>query len=798
MPLSPPRPQCLLAFTAGDSGTAYTGSVYDHSFDNSLAGLDGTRADEEHSPNFNRIFNWFTQHSGLDFLSCSRDTGLKDVVQAIHACQHRLSDRSRATHLVPELSQRPHAASNDLSLLASAPIELPKSWNESLPSLPRVNKLFSQSPMLDRLCPSDVRFLEDNGCFQVPPNPVLDIFLREYFLYIQPMLPVLHERDFCEAFIDIDGDKTVPNPPSLFVFQAVLAASSMVRPVDACGVLLGPRTMHKFELTRRARQQFVPLGTLSACGFRDHQAARQSLCRRAYLLYDLGWEDDPITITQGALILSLISSNNDMAKGNSFWLMTAVRYATAARPSPGNTHNTAGQDLWTRLWWCCIIRDRLISLGSRRPLHVTLDTFNPVRLPALTLADLESDRDGSLVYDQTTQKHLARFFLRQLQLAIALSKLLTLIYPPGDSVVPQISSFSDYSETLLRIEQCKEDLREWSESARLQSSLKTPLHISLILFDRLLSMSFRTAEIALYSTEFLLSHFYPSYANVLIEIRLRVARETIYEGIMSICEATGDLCARGLETKLDMQGPAYTALPLKVLEVGFQLDTESSESVTLHQCLQTLQTAMKVYKSKWDGIDPVFNHIEVLIPIPSAPPVYESTTDPSLPEAHHSISAVSNSSFKDTWCEFLRQHRALYLQVTTTLNFCIARGERVGRHDLPEQLRPDFFTPASAAIKATRIGSPILRLPQLGTLDEDPWPGIHNMFLYPPIGPGPREEIEHSTMGSRVNPGDQFNGESDASPGPAIDSVFPMELPTLGTLTSWDEFLEHQDNDAEL
>ncbi|EXJ71400.1 uncharacterized protein A1O5_05207 [Cladophialophora psammophila CBS 110553] len=463
MPLPPPWPQCLLTFTARDSGTAYTGSVHDHAFDNSLACLGETPADEAHSPDFDTIFNWVTQHGGLDFLSCTRDAGLKDMVQAIHACQHHLSDHLRATHLVPELCRQPNASSTDFPLLASPPIETPKSGDESSPSLPRLKQPFSPSPMLDRLCSSDVKFLEDNGCFQVPPKVMLEVSLREYFLHIHPMLPVLHERDFCGAFSDIGGDKAVPNRPSLFVFQAVLAASSL----------------------------FVPLGTLSACGFQDHQAARRLLCRRACLLYDLGWEHDPITVTQGALILSLISSNNNMAKGNSFWLMTAVRYATAARPSPGNIHAAAPHDLWTRLWWCCIIRDRLISLGSRRPLHITLDTFNPLRLPSLTLADLENDRDRSLVYDRTTQRHLIRCFLRQLQLAITLSKLLTLIYPPDGSVVPQISSLSDYSETLLRVEQCKDDLRDWSESTRLHSSFKAPSHISLILFDRLLSMSFQ-------------------------------------------------------------------------------------------------------------------------------------------------------------------------------------------------------------------------------------------------------------------------------------------------------------------
>jgi len=49
---------------------------------------------------------------------------------------------------------------------------------------------------ISKLSPQEVNFLEAQGCFRVPSRPILDEFIREYFLHMHPMLPIINEGLF--------------------------------------------------------------------------------------------------------------------------------------------------------------------------------------------------------------------------------------------------------------------------------------------------------------------------------------------------------------------------------------------------------------------------------------------------------------------------------------------------------------------------------------------------------------------------------------------------------------------------
>lgn len=72
------------------------------------------------------------------------------------------------------------------------------------------------------------------------------------------------------------------------------------------------------------------------------------------------------------------------------WVYQAIGLAQGAglHKDPGDTPQ---RRLWARIWWACLVRDRLISLGTNRPMHInSLDCT--VRM--LTLQDLEENGDG--------------------------------------------------------------------------------------------------------------------------------------------------------------------------------------------------------------------------------------------------------------------------------------------------------------------------------------------------------------------------------------------------------------------
>jgi hypothetical protein len=122
---------------------------------------------------------------------------------------------------------------------------------------------------MQHLSPTETRNLERQLCFQVPSGAVLDEFVRQFFLYVHPCLPMLNEGVFWSMY----SNRPHPGPEalscSLVVFQAMLFASSRVS-----SLLTWPI---KQALTI---SQFVPNSILEACGFDNSKHARMELSRR--------------------------------------------------------------------------------------------------------------------------------------------------------------------------------------------------------------------------------------------------------------------------------------------------------------------------------------------------------------------------------------------------------------------------------------------------------------------------------------------------------------------------------------
>jgi hypothetical protein len=185
---------------------------------------------------------------------------------------------------------------------------------------------------LERLLPQDVEFLTSHGCLHVPTSRILDEFLEQYSHCIHPFMPVVDEMELwrsCKAGV-APAHRT--GRLSMLVLKALMAASC----------------------------PFVSARTLRAIGFATPAAARASLHRQAKLLFDLDTEVSVASRTQAALLLSLDHGIPGADPGR--WLTSAVYYV---RGREHCVHSDQGQDggLWQRLWWCCVIRDRAMTLA---------------------------------------------------------------------------------------------------------------------------------------------------------------------------------------------------------------------------------------------------------------------------------------------------------------------------------------------------------------------------------------------------------------------------------------------------
>jgi hypothetical protein len=127
-----------------------------------------------------------------------------------------------------------------------------------------------------------------------------------------------------------------------------------------------------------------------------------------------------------------------------FWVHQAISLAQGV-----GLHRDARQapqrKLWARIWWACLVRDRLVTLGTGRPMQInSLDCS----VPMLTLPDLEEDGDSE---DDRAVKAVFVEFVRLCQ------------YMEGVLSLPHSVAATEES-VLLQIGLCETTLAHWKEN----------------------------------------------------------------------------------------------------------------------------------------------------------------------------------------------------------------------------------------------------------------------------------------------------------------------------------------------
>jgi hypothetical protein len=127
-----------------------------------------------------------------------------------------------------------------------------------------------------------------------------------------------------------------------------------------------------------------------------------------------------------------------------FWVHQAVSLAQGV-----GLHRDANQvpqrRHWARIWWACLVRDRLITLGTGRPMQInSLDCS----VPMLTQADLEEDGDSE---DDRAIKAVFVEFVRLCQ------------YMEGVLSLPHSVAAAEQSLPA-QIGLCERMLRHWKEN----------------------------------------------------------------------------------------------------------------------------------------------------------------------------------------------------------------------------------------------------------------------------------------------------------------------------------------------
>ncbi|KAL3490723.1 fungal-specific transcription factor domain-containing protein [Aspergillus germanicus] len=515
---------------------------------------------------------------------------------------------------------------------------------------------------LSKLAPTDVRFLDSKGCFRVPARPYLDEFLRKYFLHIHPCYPVVDEAEFWSLY-NQEGMWDGHSKISLMLFQAMLFAASA----------------------------YVSLRSLRAIGIDNTLEARDTLHRRAVLLHQFQADTDNTTIAQIGLLLSFNVSPMDVYNNSSF-LTIAIQAAraTQAHLYKALTHLPRRQRAYKkRIWWCCVVRDRCIALGMRRPLQITPDTFNPREEP-LVEEDMEGEMAISKVYDLDIKRCLTRVFVVQCDLAAALTSTIMTVSPPNSLPIPLSATYEDLLRIFAASEGCRQELQAWYKKSeeQLRHASRTGLGRT-----RLMTLYVDWQWIYYFTAQMALSHliiFASSTTSHALRpewiMRLDISKSDLLTAFTGLKNVFKRLVASNLVGYLPISATAYTAFPLLLVSLDVELSRSEREKGQRMQDLSVCAEAMKQYSHRFRFAQFVSDIVCKVLQLLNG-----ASWSVSVPRGNANSSAESTTveveSRPQAWNDVYLQTPQLYFRLLFSLEHSLCWGKMPSSAELPEWSR---------------------------------------------------------------------------------------------------------------
>ncbi|EWY89825.1 hypothetical protein FOYG_07479 [Fusarium oxysporum NRRL 32931] len=166
----------------------------------------------------------------------------------------------------------------------------------------------------------------------------------------------------------------------------------------------------------------------------EAETAHLPLAQAALML--MNWVPEPPAIPSPVPYRTWLSLAIHRAK-----LVNAHRHAGIC--DVGTTANEPQSRTLRRLWWCCIICDRLSSLICRFRLQITPDMLDMENYVPLDFADLQSEIHRSNVFSPATKRQLISLFSKYLGLLMLLTELIPVAY----LFETRLESSPDFSDT---------------------------------------------------------------------------------------------------------------------------------------------------------------------------------------------------------------------------------------------------------------------------------------------------------------------------------------------------------------
>ncbi|KAF4453779.1 fungal specific transcription factor domain-containing protein [Fusarium austroafricanum] len=414
--------------------------------------------------------------------------------------------------------------------------------NEYEPDFDQIRTSYSSYKFLvlsnsSSLSTQNLSFLEVKGALHIPARPVLDEFMRQYFLHVHPMLPLIDEGDFWTTYEQTEHD-VFAKTFSLLLFQAMIFASS------------------NWLCTKRLNEIVK-------------------------LLFDFATEKSPFVVSQAALLMTLwCSAEPKPIHSNSMWLQVAIQHARfvdahlawekLSDPATGSLGTDHDIQMLKRLWWCCLVRDRSLSVGLGRSTQIA------TAHPPLCVSDFDNEIDRSKVNDAKTKQILAVVFTRLTHLCNNLTGILSRLWHSDDR-----DGLGDIDTSTFA--QCRAKFQEWLRQTKLEIQ------------DASNSCGVHQHCVIIHTNQMYI--FYHHYSKLSQEVQ---------EAVLGTVMCFEELTRLDLTRYLQASAMAFISLPLlfHLLDTKFfHTKIVDTDQHARHHRLQVLINAVKECRLRYEGAE---------------------------------------------------------------------------------------------------------------------------------------------------------------------------------------------------
>ncbi|KAK8147106.1 hypothetical protein G3M48_002095 [Beauveria asiatica] len=405
---------------------------------------------------------------------------------------------------------------------------------------------------------STLRYLRDEGVFDLPSQEQCAPALRAFFTWFHPCFPVVDAADLARRF-------TENRVPKVLMYAMLIVGCT-----------------------------YCDDSVISGMGLSDRFQAKTLFYTRAKLLIDADWERDEITLIQSLFLMSFQRNGPSDVRDVRYWLGNVITLSESIglhRSSCSVSKTVETPTMRRRIWWSIYVRERQSAASLGLPSRIRDEDCD---IEALSAADLEApdvDLDEHPILSPLKPEHIT-YAIKMVEVARLIGRIIDLHFVPGRTG----SKAKD-------VESLDNALEAWKDSLP-QSMRFLSDETNTSVWPCLLHLAYNHLRILIHRNSYLHSNDKTASSMIVTASACRISRiaEDMY---------TSGILGRG---QMHMITSLFTSLCIHVISI--RRDTGVNRRIAENRaqmCLICLKEIQKYWRINNNVLDIFFQYLDASI-----------------------------------------------------------------------------------------------------------------------------------------------------------------------------------------